>query len=467
MARRGSEISNSIASRFLKLDPGAWEGIRAQVEKESLELGVTYQPEGKPVEVTDLVLVPVVFDAADLSAIEAVVKVLGGFMARAPGWRMESAAVRETLPLGPGEEEWMRDCAVSPRWQDHPIVGRWDLNVDQSGPNGPRIMLFEGNGNAVGGINYTPAAETVVHNAVKRVFAETGGGAPRVRRTGDIHEAFVGMLLAHARRLGRALRSFVILEDRTWTAGITEAPYIIAAVRRRGVFAKLADPRELRVRNGEVCLGARPLDVLYRNIEIRDLLDIEAEDGRLEALRLAFRRNQVISSLAGEFDHKSLLETMTLPDVQRSVPAEWREVVRTVVPWTRLMREIKTTDASGREVDLPSYVRKHKNALVLKPNRECGGDGVTIGIYKEQSAWDRAVDRALRHKSDWVVQQSIKPAEIPVPAKWRGRVHLGRRYTNAGVITIPGGPYVLGRSSAMPVVNVSRGGGIVAVLRTA
>ncbi|MBI5526379.1 MAG: hypothetical protein HY897_08585 [Deltaproteobacteria bacterium] len=467
MSGDGKEVASSIARRFLDLDPEAWHGVRAQMEKESLELGVTYQPEGKPVEVTDLVMVPVVFDGADLAAIRDVVEVLSKIMARAPGWRMESEAVRETLPLSAGEEEWMRDCALSPRWQDHAIVGRWDLNVDQTGPNGPRILLFEGNGNAVGGINYTPAAEIVVHNAVKRVFAETGGRLPPVRRTGDIHEAFFRMLNDHARRLGRTLKTFVILEDRTWTAGITEAPYIVNAVRKRGVFAKLSDPRELRVWRGEVCLGNRPVDVLYRNIEIRDLLDIEAADGRIEALRLAFRRNQVISSLAGEFDHKSLLETMTLPEVERGLSSEWREVVRTVVPWTRLMREVKTADPAGRQVDLPSYVRRHKDALVLKPNRECGGDGVTIGTYRDQSAWERAVHRAIRHKSEWVVQQAIKPAEIPVPAKWRGKIRLGARYTNAGVITIPGGPYVLGRSSAMPVVNVSRGGGIVAVLRTA
>lgn len=463
----GLAIAEDIAARFTELSLTDFRAVRARVREDSLRLGVTYQPDGKAIEVTDLVLVPVVLSPRDIAAIRATVGVLAGIAEHIPAWRAESPMVRALLPLTSEEEEWFSDCLVSARPEDNTVIGRWDLNVVQTGAGAPQIRLFEGNGTAIGGLNYSPASEAVVHAAVDGARARTGAQRARIARTGDLHETLFRHFTALAKRRGRKLRAFAFLEDRSWDAGITEAPYIVKAFKKRGVKAFLADPRDLTVRGGEVCIGRTPLDAVYRNMELRDFAVLEEAGGRLEGMREAFRQKIVLSTLAGEFDHKSLLEVMTLSDVQRAIPAAWRRTVREVVPWTRLLVERKCEGPHGTPVDLPAYVRAHRAGLVMKPNRECGGDGVTIGRYFAQDKWEKALARALKTRGEWVVQEHITPVEIPVPLEHRGKVDVSRRFANCGVITVPGGPYILGRSSAMPVVNVAQGGGIVAVMKTA
>lgn len=463
----GLAIAEDIAARFTDLTLKDYRDVRARVRGDSMRLGVTYQPDGKAIEVTDLVLVPVVLSPRDIAAIRATVAVLAGIAEHVPAWRAESPMVRALLPLTAGEEEWIADCLVSTRPEDNTAIGRWDLNVVQTGAGNPQIRLFEGNGTAVGGLNYSPASEEVVRQAVNGARARAGAPRARIARIGDLHETLFRHFTALARRRGRRLSAFALLEDREWDAGITEAPYIVKAFRKRGVKAFLADPRDLTVRGDEVCIGRTPLDAVYRNMELRDFSSLEEEGGRLDGMREAFRQKMVLSTLAGEFDHKSLLEVMTLPDVQRAIPAAWRRTVKAVVPWTRLLIERRCEGPHGTPVDLPAYVRSHRAGLVMKPNRECGGDGVTIGRYFTQDKWEKTLTRALKTKGEWVVQEHVTPVEIPVPLEHRGSVHITRRFANCGVITVPGGPYILGRSSSMPVVNVAQGGGIVAVMKTA
>jgi hypothetical protein len=439
--------------------------ILSKVREESLRLGVTYQPEDKPVEVTNLVLIPFLLDSSEIALVRRTVGMFSAFSSRVPLMRSQIPELKRLLSLAEDEEEFFRDCGYSTRPAGHDMVGRWDLNIDRRPGGSPVIRLFEGNGTAVGGLNYAPASEMVVANATGFALNGRDGRRLSIARTGDLHADFHRMMESHARSLGGGLRGFTILEDRSWTAGITEAPYIVEEFDRRGVAASLSDPRDLSIRNGGLYAKGRQVDVVYRNIEVREILEIERESGRLEAMREAFRRNMVVSSLAGEFDHKSLLEVMLHPEVLKRLPPENRAVFKKCVPWTRLLRHRRCAGPSGKPVDLPSYVLKNRESLVMKPNRSCGGDGVTIGKYATQERWERVLGRALKHEDTWVAQEHITPAVIPVPAESRSRVVVGHRYANCGVLTVPGGPHILGRSSSMPVVNVARGGGIVAVMK--
>ena len=134
------------------------------------------------------------------------------------------------------------------------------------------------------------------------------------------------------------------------------------------------------------------------------------------------------------------------------------------MPWTRLIREGKREGPNGRIVDLPEYIRRHRTRLVLKPNRLCGGDGVTIGVNVTPSVWERTLDRALREAGGWVVQSHIHPTRFSSPTLRSGG-EPRRHYVNLGVIALSHGTGILGRFSLQPVVNVSRGGGIVAILK--
>ena len=60
--------------------------------------------------------------------------------------------------------------------------------------------------------------------------------------------------------------------------------------------------------DGEVYYEDTVVDVAYRDYEIRDLLALEREHGQtLDGIRTLFRQNRMVSSIAGDLDHKSVL----------------------------------------------------------------------------------------------------------------------------------------------------------------
>ncbi len=184
----------------------------------------------------------------------------------------------------------------------------------------------------------------------------------------------------------------------------------------------------------------------------------------MAVVREAFRRNRVVSSVAGEFDHKSVWELFTNPDFGRFFTSGQRRLFQEYLVWTRLIWERRTTDPAGRPVDLVPYIRRHRSRLILKPNREYGGVGVVIGPHVTQARWERTLDRFLRHPSSAVVQEHvpIRMERFPV---WTARgVRLESFYVVSGFAATAQGMAVLGRCSKESVVNVSRRGGLVPTL---
>ena len=91
-----------------------------------------------------------------------------------------------------------------------------------------------------------------------------------------------------------------------------------------------------------------------------------------------------------------------------------------------MVTQRETTTPDGRE-DLPKFIRKHREELVLKPNRSYGGTGVHLGAAVSQAEWERLLDEALAKENDpyesWVVQSA---ATLPVhlfPVLTDGRSH--------------------------------------------
>jgi hypothetical protein len=67
-----------------------------------------------------------------------------------------------------------------------------------------------------------------------------------------------------------------------------------------------------------------------------------------------------------------------------------RTLVARTVPWTRKLEERRTTK-DGRKVDLPSFVRHHREGLVLKPAHGYGGRDVLVGDETAPAEWDEAI----------------------------------------------------------------------------
>ena len=120
----------------------------------------------------------------------------------------------------------------------------------------------------------------------------------------------------------------------------------------------------------------------------------------------------------------------------------------------------------GRAGPLLEYARGNHDALVLKPNRAYGGDGIVIGPATSAAGWEAALDSALADTDDrWVVQQvaSIPVREFPVLGP-DGAVHAEPFYTVMGLAADDDGVAILARASQKQVVNVAQHGGLCAVM---
>jgi hypothetical protein len=84
---------------------------------------------------------------------------------------------------------------------------------------------------------------------------------------------------------------------------------------------------------------------------------------------------------------------------------EERELIRRHVPWTRRVAN-EQTDCEGAEVDIPEFVSRNRDCLVLKKAIGSSGNFVVAGPSKTQAEWDQALRLALE-EDDWIVQKFV------------------------------------------------------------
>jgi hypothetical protein len=228
-----------------------------------------------------------------------------------------------------------------------------------------------------------------------------------------------------------------------------------------------ADPRELEIVDGEVCYEGTVVDIAYRDYEVRDLVQLERDEGvNVDPIRRLFRENRMISSMAGDFDHKSCWELLTdATYTNKYFTAEERQIFRRHILWTRVLSDRSTTLPDGQVGDLLEFVREEHELLVLKPSRSYGGDRVVIGHLITQAEWEREIEQALAGTEDWVVQRlaSLPVHEFPV-VDAGGGVRVEPFYTVIGFAPSKYGLGIIGRSSQKQVVNVAQRGGMCGIL---
>ncbi len=57
-------------------------------------------------------------------------------------------------------------------------------------------------------------------------------------------------------------------------------------------------------------------------------------------------------------------------------------------------------------MELPDYVRRHRESLVMKPKTDHGGRDVYIGAEVDADSWEEVIDEAL--SGDWVVRSASR-----------------------------------------------------------
>jgi uncharacterized circularly permuted ATP-grasp superfamily protein len=230
-----------------------------------------------------------------------------------------------------------------------------------------------------------------------------------------------------------------------------------------GVPTIVCDPRDLEFDGRTLTGGGRRIDLVYRRCLINDIVDRPDE---CRALVDAYRTGTVCvaNTLRCKLPHKkAFFSVLTDPRFASLFDPADRAAVAPHVPWTRLVRDGRAT-RGGQTVELLEYIRRHRRDLVLKPNDDFGGHGVTLGWEADEASWDAAITRAVAGADDaWVVQEKIRVRREPFP-----RFTPGEGAVIADML-VDCAPYLfrgrlagfLTRLSAGGLANVTSGGGQV------
>jgi uncharacterized circularly permuted ATP-grasp superfamily protein len=181
----------------------------------------------------------------------------------------------------------------------------------------------------------------------------------------------------------------------------------------RGLRTLIGDPRNLELRRDRLYLDGQPVNLVYRRVLTSELLSRGAEARGLvdaylagaacvvNSFRAKLLHKKMSFALLSDERHAHLYDTAQLAAIER------------YIPWTRRVAHGSTTRHGEPVQDLVEYVARHRSELVLKPNDEYGGKGVTLGWTVDQPAWEEALKEALG--SSHVVQEAVEVPREPFP----------------------------------------------------
>ena len=310
------------------------------------------------------------------------------------------------------------------------------------------LQFAEYNAESPAGPGYSQRlAELFDEGAVMQRFREGFD----VRHHTPIAHLLAALLASYRDWGGTASPPRVAIVDWRDVPTYTEFELLRDAFTAAGVPTVIADPRDLVFDGRTLTADGQRIDLVYRRVLINDIV-ARADDCR--ALVEAYRGKAacVANTLRCKIPHKKAFFAVLTDDRYASLfTDDERDVIAAHVPWTRVVTEERAED-----------IRRRREQLVLKPNDEYGGTGVTLGWETNESAWDAAIDKALAEERGWVAQEriSIRREVFPVcgpdgvverdmlvdfaPYVFRGRV--------GGFLT---------RLSSTGLANVTSGGGQV------
>lgn len=462
----GLHLDSRVRKAFYAMPSETIVELSRQMTAEAGKRHLLYLRDGEP-EVIHIMLRPIAVMPDQLSYLNFVSLSILNALKRLPDLYLQDFTIRQIIPLSADEERWLWDSWGENQRENNPVLGRLDAVAEFTSPMWKDSLRFmEPNLCGVGGLHMGPTAEQLLADVVLPALHQCD---PELRMEvgQDLREIFIQEVFDHLQAIGRSGHNVCFIEPKYAGQGPDEQEMLAQYYHdRHGLKVMHADPRELSIEGGEVVYEGVVVDIAYRDYEVRDLLQLERDGVDVRPVRKLFRENRMISSMAGDFDHKSCWELLTDPAlVSKYFTAEERQIFRRHILWTRVLSDRATTLPDGETGDLLEFVREQHELLVLKPNRSYGGDRVVIGHLVTQADWDREIDQALADPEKWVVQRlaSLPVNEFPLVGP-DGSVHVEPFYTVFGFAPSKYGLGILGRASQKQVVNVAQRGGMCGVL---
>jgi hypothetical protein len=227
------------------------------------------------------------------------------------------------------------------------------------------------------------------------------------------------LLASYAEWGGRATPPTILITDFCDVPTWSEFLILKDRFEARGVPTIVADPRDLTFDGTALVAGGRRVDMVYRRVLVNDVI-ARAGDCRVLVDAIAGGTVCMANAFRCKIPHKKAFFALLTDDavVARGgfcpLSGAERAIVAAAIPWTRVVEDVRTTSPRHGTIELLAYARERRDSLVLKPNDEYGGSGVTLGWETSAAEWDAALDRAVAGSApadtadrSWVLQHRI------------------------------------------------------------
>jgi len=191
--------------------------------------------------------------------------------------------------------------------------------------------------------------------------------------------------------------------------------------RRAGYPTEVVTPEQLDFRGGSLSRGDFPIDLIYRRVSAQELL---VRFDLSHPLVRAYRERAIcmVNSFQAEVAHKkAVFALLTDPAIVAGFPANERKAIHEFIPWTRLVSATRTS-RNGDTIDLPEFILKNRDKLVLKPNDSSTDLHEYRGWETDATGWERALRAAMRHP--YVVQDRVEETRSLFPMIQAGRLAM-------------------------------------------
>jgi len=371
-------------------------------------------------------------------------------------YMMDDPATRALMAFTPGEEALL---AIDSGYEEPSASSRLDSFFDNATGS---LQFVEYNAESPAGMAYEDELSDIflslpVMQEFSRKYAVTKlPAAPHMVQT----------LLEKFREWGKSSEPRAAIVD--WKGLPTYAEFVLFKryLEERGVPTIICSPDELTYRASTLYADGQPVNIVYKRVLTSEFLERYGQQAALDhPLGQAYRAGAIclVNSFKAKPLHKKMIFGLLSDPVIMSaagIDRDTQTMSMKHIPWTRRVQNMRTT-YQGHEVDLLKFIRDEQDRLLLKPNDEYGGKGITIGWETRPDDWDRAIEAAL--ESPFVVQERVHIAYEDYPSYVDGKLHIGRRLVDTD-------PYLFGtdvqgcmtRLSTVTLLNVTAGGGSTA-----
>ena len=460
-------LDRLAATRIGRLDAARRRALFRAVEQAEAEAALFHRHRADgPAVPHPIALTPFLVSRRAMPGLARLAALVHRLQTHAPAlWRADAPDFRALCPVSEVTAAWLAcDPAADPEpWR---LMIRPDVGLEARSDGTLQPVLFETNATGLAGLyNHAAGVRILRAEVFPRVYGDAEARA--LADPPDLLALVVRWIRSAARRLGRRrLRGVAFVEDAAPLDGYSEVPRLVAAVRASGLAAVRGTAADLRLTRSGVRLRDMAVDVVYRDLALEDTRPAGEAPGARRLPRPLRRAGRCCRAWPASSARRGCWNTFGHPAAARLFTRAERRLLDRVVPWTRVLGARVTEDPAGRRIDLPEYVRRRRERLLIKPNVGSSGTGMLLGREAGSARWDARIARALREPGRWVVQARRPGTRRPVVYLRRGLAHAGSCYFSLGLFYAPGDLGLHVRVSRDPVVNVARQGAVACAFLT-